>query len=48
MGQAGRKRVEQFFTIQQNVQSIQEVYFNVVENIKQYFDEVAKRTPKKI
>jgi glycosyltransferase involved in cell wall biosynthesis len=29
MGQAGRKRVEEFFTIQQNVKSIQNVYLDI-------------------
>ena len=48
MGQAGRKRIEQFFTIQQNVQSVQEVYFDILANNKQYLDEVAKRIHKKI
>jgi glycosyltransferase involved in cell wall biosynthesis len=36
MGQAGRKRVETFFTIQKNVQRIQEVYFNIIDQNKHY------------
>jgi glycosyltransferase involved in cell wall biosynthesis len=31
MGQAGRKRVEGFFTIQKNVKGIQEVYLDILE-----------------